>query len=309
MISPSTQKRINIAHFIKDFYKEDDNVEAIMISGSTALNQADQFSDLELGIFWKEKPSLNKRNDFLNQLNAEALRQTEGKDPEWMAVDNVSINNFGIDIIHNTFKAFKETLLQIVQEHSLELHQHKRLHVMKTCIPIYGSEKLNHFKKMIHYPKELQYKLLIKHSKFNSLGRLSLEILREDIFRFHDNFQQYVEKIFMVLLALNSRFFPGYKMLYRTLDELEVKPVELTQRLKKLYHLPFNERYQIINKLILELFDLILQTCEEDDIYQNREKFLKINRRLWSPEALAQWPDRSDFSSLPSIIQRSLRLK
>lgn len=87
--------RIELTEQICEKVKVIEGVKAIVIGGSVGRGYADEYSDLEIRIFWDKYPDENTRKLIVKKLNAEYFYpyNYEGRE------DNVIVNGFRIDYI------------------------------------------------------------------------------------------------------------------------------------------------------------------------------------------------------------------
>ncbi len=72
-----------LAHDIANVYMENSKVEAVLLGGSVARNWHDEFSDIELFVFWKIDPTDHDRKYVINRVNGEVIDFYDFEDDEW----------------------------------------------------------------------------------------------------------------------------------------------------------------------------------------------------------------------------------
>ena len=62
---------VALALNVAEAYAENSKVRAVMLSGSFGLGAADEYSDLDIGVFWSEAPSDEERKAAAKRLRGD----------------------------------------------------------------------------------------------------------------------------------------------------------------------------------------------------------------------------------------------
>lgn len=106
------------------------------------------------------------------------------------------------------------------------------------------------------------------HSRYALLERNDWYMLQQVLFSVERN-------ILILLFALNKQFIqhPGFKWLEKSVNELEVKPVDFLQRLEKIHIGQLTmEGLQELEKLLEETYRLIEREYPEVDLNEVKQK-------------------------------------
>ena len=104
---------------------------------------------------------------------------------------------------------------------------------------------------------ELAKQIIQDHISSFGIAELFTLSVRENPTAFYGQISHLHQEMFMVLLALNRRYFPTYKWLYRVLDEMIIKPKNIDQRLRQAFVLLPVEAITETQKLLLETLALV----------------------------------------------------
>ena len=74
MNETGSQWRKELVKPVAEVYQANPHVDAIILGGSTARNHADQFSDIEIGVFWHQPPTDKERDELAKRTGADVLR-------------------------------------------------------------------------------------------------------------------------------------------------------------------------------------------------------------------------------------------
>ncbi|MEI4770922.1 hypothetical protein WAX74_14965 [Psychrobacillus sp. FJAT-51614] len=62
-----------LASSISNVYIQNPKVDAVLLGGSVSRNWSDEFSDIELFVFWKECPTEEDRKVSINSVNGRII--------------------------------------------------------------------------------------------------------------------------------------------------------------------------------------------------------------------------------------------
>jgi hypothetical protein len=106
----------------------------------------------------------------------------------------------------------------------------------------------------------------------------------------YDSFCAAQKQLLLVLLGLNHLYYPGWKWLDRLMNEMQLRPAQLSSRLKQLFAIvsidPRASVYQL-HELIEETFALVERHLPAVDTRQARARFQE-RRKNWehAPDGL-----------------------
>src|SRR5436190_9020012 len=87
-----------LAQHIAPVYFDNPKVRVVMVGGSVSRGCADQYSDLEIGVFWAESPSDDERKLVIQRAGAELLSfEPYTADSEWGAREHWGMSEVVID--------------------------------------------------------------------------------------------------------------------------------------------------------------------------------------------------------------------
>jgi len=232
MENPHVQWRIDFAKHLKERLLAFEGIKAIVIAGSVARDYADAYSDLELPIFWEALPDDATRHAIVAALDASFLYAYDGPARE----DQLMISGFQVDLWHITVAHQDAILEDVLHNHHFDLSRLNALDTIRSCIPLYGAEIVQNWKRRAReYPEALAEQIVREH--LNSFGMADLFVLaqRNNPTAFYAQLSFLQHEIFLVLLALNRSYFPTFKWLYQVLDSMPIQPVATGQRFRQAF--------------------------------------------------------------------------
>ena len=248
--------RLNFARGLAEKICQFSGVLAIVVGGSVAHGWADEYSDLELPVFWETLPDDAARLALVQSLGAEFLYGYDGPAHE----DQLLLNGFQFDLWHNTVAGEEAVFTAVLEEYSTDLGDSNFMDTVQACIPLHGEEIIRGWKKRAQeYPQGLATRFINERLAYFSTGQLRLAGQRENPTEFYNYLCRLHQEVFLVLLALNRRYFPTFKWMYRVIEEMQVKPVHAGERLRSMFGMPFNEATNCIQGVLLEILALVDQ--------------------------------------------------
>jgi predicted nucleotidyltransferase len=240
--------RIDFAQQLTKCLVTFDGIRAIVVAGSVARGYADEYSDVEIPVFWETLPDDATRHAIVAALHAEFLYAYDGPACE----DQVLIDGLQVDLWHITVADQEAMLESVLHDHHFDLGSLNALDTMRFCIPLYGHEIVEKWKRRAQeYPDKLAEQVIQKHLASFSTAELFILAQRNNPTAFYAQLSFLQQEIFLVLLALNRRYFPTFKWLYPVLESMLIKPQALDQRFRQAYKAPYAETIADM-KLILE---------------------------------------------------------
>lgn len=262
MQNPHTKWRIDFAQHLAKRLVTFEGVKVIVIAGSVARDYADAYSDIEIPIFWEVLPDDARRQAIVAALNAEFLYVYDGPARE----DQLLINGIQVDLWHVPIMHQEEILREVLHNHHFDLSTLNALDTIRSCIPLYGHEIIQDWKRQAQeYPDKLAEKIIQEHLAAFSVGELFILAQRNNPTAFYAQLSFLQQEIFLVLLALNRMYFPTYKWLYRVVESMQVKPAAISPRFRQAYTVPYTEAIADTKSLLEETVHFVERQFSQID--------------------------------------------
>ncbi len=267
--------RIELAKQICEKVKAIEGVKAIVIGGSVARGYADEYSDLELPIFWDKLPDENARKLIVKELNAEYFYPYNYEANE----DNVIANGFRIDLWHLTVDDEENAIKNVIIDLKTDFGYSNAMDTIRACIPLFGEETVYSWKKRAEeYPKEIAIKNIKESLQSIDSTQAELYIKRENSTLIYEQIANLQKNIFLILLALNKEYFPTFKWMYKSLETFRIKPENIEQRFRDIFTYSPIEAYENTLVIILETLNIINKVYPEinTNIFLNKLRSARI---------------------------------
>ncbi len=283
--------RYALAQQIAPHYHANPKVAAVLVEGSVAQDYADRSSDLDLAVFWAEPPTTKERRNIITRAVGRyrhplpSPREAAG----WEA-RNVR-EGVAINVRHTTVQATEGLLAAVLEHADPRLSKQQRLAALRSALPLVNPRLITQWQQQVAaYPHALAVAMVRAHLRFRPAWEQEHLAERNDVLVLYDSFCTAQKHLLLVLLGLNRLYYPGWRWLDRLMDEMQVTPPNLSQRLKQLFAIvsidPLASVYQL-HELIEETFRLVETHLGEVDTHAARERF-RGQRRAWehAPDGL-----------------------
>lgn len=264
----------HLAVQVAEQYAAIPNVEAVMLAGSVSRGWQDEYSDIELHIFWKQAPTDEERRQVINQLGGQLIDFHPYEEEEWS--EAYVVGEIKLEI--SSF--LTETIRRIIEE----VTQHQDINPDKQCIiaavqdgiALFGETTVEQLKKAVkHYPLELQEKTISHYIDFGSRwnNRQAL-VHRKDWLMFYKVVASVQTNIMGLLYGLNRQFIPhpAFKWQRKSLALMKLKPDNCTDRLEEVFFQDPDTAIKELESLIEETFALIQKELPHIDLSEASRK-------------------------------------
>jgi len=292
--NPHVTWRLAIARQIAARLCRYDGIRAIVVGGSAARGYADVYSDLEMPLFWEALPSDALRQAIAADLGATYLYLYDGPALE----DQLLIDGFQVDFWHNTVAAEERVLDEVLLGYDTDLGSSNFLDTVRACIPLYGEAIIARWKARAQaYPDELAVRAIEEAVARLDRGHLEVHAARGNPTMVYATIAALQQQVFLILLALNRAYYPSPKWLYRSLEGMSVKPVQIEARFRRAYGAPVGEA--IADTLAVVEETLALVELHYPQIDTNLAWKRLAPRRVYE-EPLVLWPGEGDGDTDPA---------
>lgn len=290
-MNAASQWRFEIAQALGQLYAQYPHVAAVIVGGSTARGHADQYSDVEMGIFWQHPPSDREREQVVQQASADLIRLYAYDPGECVWCDDFMIGRdqteqprtgLLVEVAHYETAFVERTLQAVLHTFSTDETAHNLLAGLLDAIPLHGTELITGWQTQARsYPRELALALVQKYGVIDHFWRWQMYLERgENLMLLYQSFSQVQQRVLYLLLALNRVYYGGFKWLEKLETQLVIKPPDLFPRLRQVYQMPPGEGAPQLMTLVEETFDLIETHLPEVDIERLRAIF-RYQRPIW----------------------------
>ena len=187
--------RLEAAKQIAARLRNVEGLRAVIVAGSVARGYADEYSDLELPLFWDEQPSDATRHAVIRALKADLLHPYDGPAQE----DNLLINGFQVDLWQCTVPFEEETLNAVLHDYSTDLGASNFLDTVRTCVPLMGDALIADWKQRASvYPEPLAVRNIQEQLPHFEIGHLMIHAARDNPALVYERISELQQRLFLV---------------------------------------------------------------------------------------------------------------
>lgn len=281
-MNDATAWRLALAQKIAASYARSPNAIAVMVAGSVGRGRADQYSDIEIDVYYAEPPTDAERIAAVEGCGGviELLDQDDDEWEEQMVVG-------GFHAASSTFlvSTLERYLAVVVDQAEIAPAAQVRLASLQQAIPVKGLPEIEQWRaKAAHYPRELSYTMLHANLPFRGFWYAE-EMLaaRDDLLLLYRLFVDVERQIIGALLGLNQLYMPTpdhMKWMDEMITAMQLKPTDLATRLKQAFHINPVEGVRSLKTIIAEVFTLVETHLPEFDTAPYRAN-LGRKRPVW----------------------------
>jgi len=284
MVTDAARWRRRVVRPVLDWYAATDGVDAVMLGGSAARGDADRWSDVEIGVFWKRRPTEAER---LAVAGAAEIRlvNVDGP-PPWD--DHVYLgapqpDGLMLEVTHTLSESVDDALDDLLGGQP----DGATMQLAQGIIDGYDvlgprAELVARWKERVAtYPRDLAVAVVRHNGNIEKFWRLQMLIERDNPLLIARESVRIANQFLTVLHALNGRY-SGHVLSFKRLDTMErdllLAPPSLAARVRAVFTEPAPIGAQLLHDLVEETFDLVEQHLPEVDVDRLRSTF-RSNRK------------------------------
>jgi hypothetical protein len=269
--------RLALAQQIAPHYSINPKVRAVSLGGSVAQGCADQYSSIDLAVFWSEAPTQKERRDILKRARGRRWQLLPYNREEGCWLDDYEVGGVTIRLRHFTVETTEGLLADVLQRYEPTLAKQQHLAALLSALPLSEPSVLIHWQQQaLGYPHELGV-AMVRASLLFRPGREQEKLAeRNELLALYDALCTAQKHILLVLMGLNRLYYAGWQWMDRLVEQMQVTPPNLSPRLKQVLAIvgidPLASVYQL-HELIEETFVLVETSLDEVDTSQARARF------------------------------------
>jgi len=266
-------KRRALAEIVAPAYAVNPKVAGVLLAGSVARDLADQFSDIEIDIFWHAPPTDEDRSAPIERAGWQPVYRHVDEN-EW--ADGFLIAGVKVDTSQFLVGTLDRWLDDVIVRADTEPEYQVRITAIQHGQPLYGAELIERWRaKTAEYPAALAHAMVAEYSGFRPSYLLEMLAARDDVLLLHQDLVAAEQLILSVLMGVNRMYAPHpyHKWLDWEVGQLKIAPPDLNCRLRRILHTEPRMAVDQLHQLIEETFALVERHLPDFDTGAARAAF------------------------------------
>jgi hypothetical protein len=248
-------------------YAKNPKLRALVVAGSVARDWADEWSDIELDLFWNEAPTDEDRRHVIEQAKGTLVYYYPLEGDEWS--DAYFVDGLKFEISSFLVSTLEQYTTQAIEQCDDTIEKHLRMAALQNSIALHGGDLIEQWRaKIALYPNTLAEKIIRENIDFGGWNTVEFSFARGDLLLAYDLLTKVQKQVLAVLLALNRTYLghPRGKWLEHFADDMKLKPSRLAERMLYALRQGSIEGAREMDGVIEETFDLVQQQFPQIDL-------------------------------------------
>lgn len=284
----ASQWRIEFAREVIQFYVPHDGIMMAVLSGSPPRGVSDDYSDLDIIVFWDKMDVEWLEGDPLGEVECERKYFRKMGDQN-LYLESQYFGELKVDFGHLTLDEWKGTVDDVLVRFRTDPSTLGSIAGFLASVPLFGEELVDEWKKrMTPYPEELARGIVRGHRRFFVPGYLIHQALeRGDVLAYYDGLCVMLKNLLNILAGLNRMYFsteePRWIGYY--LDKMPIKPENAWERMKAVLSSEGEKAVEVLEGLMGDVLALIDEHMPEiDGGYRQRWRDMSVRARPTRPQ-------------------------
>lgn len=284
--TPQSDYLLQLGKKILEPYIQLPGARAAMITGSVAEGISDNYSDLDMTVYYADELPGEEELARIRAANGAPERVwLLGDRAEGNIAEAYELNGIQAQIGHAKIAVWENEIAEILERFNADTPLHKAMSGTLECIAVYGDEYIAKWRQQIAmYPDGLRRAMVEQHLKFFPYWNISKQLETRDATVWH--YQILVEAAYnlvAILSGLNRLYFTTFqfKKMHRLLSEMTLLPENFGERLEALFQMEPTDAAIALETLIREVLALVERELPDVDV-SAVSKMLGKRRPPWT---------------------------
>jgi hypothetical protein len=268
--------RLGFAKEVSSAYRSREGISFVVLGGSPSRNLSDEYSDLDLVVYWDEMPDWDWLESVpLGGMGGERVWLSQWKD-EGYALESYRFGGLKVDFGHAAMPAWEKLVSEVLSGEDCSADSIGSIAGFLDSIPLSGLAAFETRRSGIPgYPDLLARKVIEQNLRFFVEGYLMNQALgRGELLATWDGVASTLKKLLGILAALNRVWFSPEepRWLGFWLDRMPAKPERFLERMNGLLAAPGEESLAVLEQLVQETLALVEEREPGIDVASRRKR-------------------------------------
>jgi hypothetical protein len=280
--------RIEFARELIRHYVPHEGIRMAVLGGSPSKGLADEYSDLDIIVYWDEIDVEWLEGDPLADVECERRYFRKMGDAD-VYLESQYFGALKADFGHLTMAVWEEMVAGVLERFEVDQSTLGSHAGFLTSIPLYGDPLVDEWKDRVsHYPDELASRIVKQHRRFFVPGYLANQAYkRGDVIAYYDGLCLMLKNLITILAGLNRIYMsveePRWIAYY--LDRMTIKPDKAWERMKSVLTAEGCGGVEILEGLTSDVLALVEEHMPEfKDGYPDRRLSMAVGPQSERPE-------------------------
>ncbi|MBI1928022.1 hypothetical protein HYR99_27740 [Candidatus Poribacteria bacterium] len=302
-MNEASKWRLGVGRKIAPCYTVNPKVKAVFVAGSVSRGWCDKYSDLEIGVFWDESPSLDERKAAIERAGgvlfwSDVSEDLRGPGREDFYVGGDSETGFKIELYHMSVALTERLLSDVKWRFSMPFYDD----IFQHAIPLSGESLIERWQALVsEFPAEQVQSTVRKILPlFDSWKLWEMLALDDEAPELYQRFAKAEDLILRVVSLINHIPYDlESKWFAQKIQEMRIKPPDFSSRLREIFRTDVLAAVNQLRGLVLETFDFVDAHLPEVHTMAAREAFEQPPTWVQSAQERTQ-----NASQVPQVLQR-----
>lgn len=262
--------RLDVARAAAAVYASNPKIAAVAAAGSVGAGLADEWSDLEIDLYWHRAPDDDDRRRPIELLGGEleTYWPYSAEEEEWG--EEYRIGQLKVGISGFLVESAERFLDLVTNEGDPNTNAQMRVAAIQCSVPLAGEALLEQWKARCRvYPDDLRRRMVLRYLHPDRLAGWHLcdaLVHRNDRLAVHDLLVAGQRSVLGTLHGLNRVFVANPRMKWEQsfLTSLEVAPAGIVERSARLWEGDLSSRVQTGAQLLVDVAELAAEHTRVD---------------------------------------------
>lgn len=254
-------------------YARNPKLGALVVAGSVGRGWADEWSDIELDLFWSEPPTDADRRAVIEAVHGELVYYFPLEGDEWS--DAYMVDGLKFEISSFLASTLDQYITDVVEQYDIGIEKHLRMAALQNSIPLHGDDLIREWRERIAlYPDALAEKIIREYVDFGGWDSVDFSFARGDLLMAYDLLSKVQKEVLFVLLALNRTYIghPRGKWLEHFAAGMQYKPEHLTEKMLFALRDGTVAGAQAMDEVLRETFALVEQQFPQIELDNTKKE-------------------------------------
>jgi predicted nucleotidyltransferase len=233
---------------------------AALVAGSTASGETDEWSDIDVVLFYDEWPGPDRIGAVRDTLGATALRPLAGDPAGDVYLEQFEVDAVACQLVHQTVEAWRSTAKVVLETLDTASPVQKALSGLHAGVILFGSDVIGQLRAEAAYPEPLRAAMVRSSLDIFPLWMMQDSLARRDAELWQrEQLVSGLQKVLAMLAGVSSVWFSTFQLKHQSalVASLVEAPADLGARLDAALVAPMPDAALELERLVEESLAIV----------------------------------------------------